>query len=82
MTTRERIVEAANRKPAYGDAPGGFVNTDGDWCATRTPEEFKAFLENNFGFEVTDCRSTAGSAAVATTACGLRIAWNGYCRKL
>lgn len=75
MTTKEQIINAAS-KP-YGE----FVNTDGKWCMTRTPEQFKAFLENTFGFEVVECKSTNNSTAVAITADGLSIAWNGYCRK-
>lgn len=76
MTTKEKIINAASKE--YG----GFVNTDGAWCMTRTPEQFKAFLENTFGFEVTECKSANNSMAVAITNDGLTIAWNGYCKKI
>ena len=82
MTTKEQITEAANHKSIYSDHPGSFVYTDGEWCMTRNPAEFKAFLERRFGFSVIECKSTKYSTAVATTACGLEIAWNGFCRKL
>lgn len=74
MTTKEKVTEAANR------AHGGFVNTDGDWCMTRTPSEFRGFLAK-LGFEVTECKETAESTAIAITAEGYKIAWNGYCRR-
>lgn len=75
-TTKEKIIERANEN--YG----GFVNTNGAWCLTRTPEQFKEMLEHFFGFEVIECKSTDGSSAIATTKCGLQIAWNGHCIKL
>lgn len=75
MTTKEKIINAASKEH------GGFVNTDGAWCMIRTPEQFKVFLENTFGFEVIECNSANNSTAVAITADGLEIAWNGYCRK-
>lgn len=81
MTTKEKIIEAANRKSPYSGCTGGFVNTDGEWCMTRTPEQFREFLERVFGFMVTECKATCGSTAIATTACGLQIAWNGFCCK-
>ena len=74
MTTKQTIMDIAKRS-SYG----GFVDTDGRWCLTRNAEEFKAFLEEAFGFIVVDCRPTAGSAAVATTNEGYCIAWNGHC---
>lgn len=76
MTTKEKIVEAASK------AHGEFVNTDGAWCMANTPEQFKAFLEKTFGFEVLDCKATTYSTAIATTACGLSIAWNGHCSRV
>lgn len=76
MTTRQKIIEAATR-----DQFGHFVNTDGKWCMTRNPEEFKAFLEDEFGFEVVECKEAPGSTAIAVTADGYVIAWNGYCGK-
>ena len=75
MTTREDIIRAAEME--YG----GFVNTDGEWCMTRNAEEFKRFLEETFGFEVIVCKEIGGCTAYARTACGLNIAWNGYCRR-
>ena len=76
MTTKEKIINTASKEH------GGFVNTDGAWCMTRTPAQFKAFLENAFGFEVTECKTEKNSTAVAITADGLQIAWNGYCKKI
>lgn len=76
MTTKEKIIEAASK--AYG----GFVNIDGAWRMTETPGQFKTFLENTFGFEVIECKATTYCTAIATTACGLSIAWNGYCSRL
>lgn len=82
MTTKEKIIEAANRKSLYSDYTGDFVYTDGAWCMTRTPGQFKEFLEKAFGFEVIECKATTYSTAIATTACGLRIAWNGFCSRV
>lgn len=76
MTTKQKIIEAATRREY-----GGFVNTDGEWCMTRSPKEFKEFLEKEFGFEVVECKEMAGSTAVATTSDGYVIAWNGHCGK-
>ena len=76
MTTKQKIIEAATRREY-----GGFVNTDGEWCMTRSPKEFKEFLEKKFDFEVVECKEMAGSTAVATTSDGYVIAWNGYCSK-
>lgn len=70
-TTKEKIIDKAKL--------GGFVNTDGAWCSTTNTEDFKEMLEYFFGFEITSCKETAYSTAVATTKCGLSIAWNGYC---
>lgn len=68
MTTKQRIIEAATRREH-----GGFVNTDGKWCMTRSPEEFKVFLEKEFGFEVVECKAMAGSTAVATHLMDIRL---------
>lgn len=81
MTTKEKIIEAANRKSPYWDRTGGFANTDGEWCMTSTPEQFKEFLEGA-GFVVIECRAAGGATAIATTACGLQIAWNGFCHRV
>lgn len=75
MTTREQIIAAANRG-------GAFVNTDGEWCATRTPAEFAEFLEREYGFDVVECHATGNSTAIAVTACGMQIVWNGFCRRV
>lgn len=76
MTTKGKIINTASKEH------GGFVDTDGAWCMTSSPEQFKTFLENTFGFEVLECKSTNYSTAVAFTADGLQIAWNGYCKQL
>ena len=73
-TTKEEIIKKAN-----GSTHGGFVNVDGAWCATRNAEEFKEMLEHFFGFEISSCKETSYSTAVAITKCGLAIAWNGNC---
>lgn len=74
-TTKEEIIEKANN----GGMRGGFVNTDGAWCATENAEEFKEMLEHFFGFEIALCKETKYSTAVAITKCGLKIAWDGNC---
>lgn len=79
MTTKEKIYEAANRKNYYG-VSGGYVNTDGAWSLIRTPEQFKKFLEDEFGFDIIRCNQWKGSTAVALTSSGLEISWNGFCR--
>ncbi|MDR0947897.1 MAG: hypothetical protein LBM69_00085 [Lachnospiraceae bacterium] len=79
MTLREEMIEAAERKK--GNHTGSFVRTDGQWCMTRTPEEFKQFIEKQ-GFEVIDCKRTRESNAIAITKDGYRFAWNGHCTKL
>lgn len=76
MTTKEKIIAAASKQ--YG----GFVDTAGAWCMASTPEQFRAFLENQFGFEIIECKATKYSTAVAITADGLSIAWNGHCSHL
>ena len=81
MTTKEQIIEAANRKSIFGGI-GGYVNIDGEWCSTRTPAQFKKFLEETYGFTIISCKETNYSTAIAQTACGLEIAWNGHCRKI
>lgn len=79
MITKEDIIAVANKKSQYSNVHGGFVNTDGEWSMARTPEQFKSFLEKTFGFEVIECKATDYSMAIATTACGLCIAWDGFC---
>lgn len=78
MTTREKVIEAANYiSPIFGRI-GAFVNTDGKWCESNNPEKFKAYLES-IGFEVTNCFSTSFSSAIAETSDGYRISYNGNC---
>lgn len=79
MTTKEEIIAAANRKALHPDFPGDYVVPDDEWIMARTPEQFKAFLEKTYGFEVVECKATSYSPAIATTACGLSIARNGFC---
>ena len=73
-TKKEKIIEVANRDC------GGFVNTDGAWCMTRTPQEFAEMLEHFFGFQIESCVERNGCSALATTKDGYLIAWNGYCK--
>ena len=80
-TTKEEIISTAN-KIGYGGFTGGYVRIDGAWGMTDNPKEFKEMLEHFFGFEVIECRETMYSTAVATTKCGLRIAWNGHCKAI
>ena len=77
MVTKKSVISAASESPY-----GGFVNTDGEWCMTRTPDQFKRFLEERLGFIVTKCQSTNSSTAIATTVEGIQIFWNGFCKKL
>lgn len=76
MTTKEKIISTTSKEH------GGFVNTDGAWCMTRTPAQFAAYLERMYGFEIIDCKSDKGSTAIAITSDGLMIAWNGYCKRI
>lgn len=75
-TTKEKIIESAKREH------GGFICTDGAWCMTRTPKEFKEMLEYFFGFQIESCVERNGCSALATTKDGYLIAWNGYCKKV
>lgn len=79
MATKDQVIAAANRKSYCGT--GGYVNTDGEWCTCTTPEKFRGFLER-LGFEVTHCYSTSFSTAIAETADGYKIAYNGHCKKM
>ena len=69
-TTKEEIIEKANK----GGMHGGFVNTDGAWCATENAEEFKEMLERRTGLEVHlwDERLTTVAADKAMIEAGLR----------
>lgn len=74
MTNKEMVIATANER--YG----GFVNTDGEWSMASNPTAFKKMLEG-LGFTVVECKETSNSTAVATTADGYRITWNGYCTR-
>ena len=78
--TRKEIIEKANEKFKFSNYRGGFVCTDGAWCCTSNPKEFKEMLEYFFDFEIIECKETKSCTALATTKCGLQIAWNGYVR--
>lgn len=82
MTTKQNIMDAAVRKTFVPGFTGDFVNTDGKWCLCRTPEEFKTFLESEFGFKVVRCYETETATAIAETEDGYKIAYNGYCTTL
>lgn len=73
MTLRKEMIEIAN--------VGGFICTDGEWCASRGTKEFKGFIERQ-GFEVESCVETATCSALATTKDGCQFAYNGFCRNL
>lgn len=73
MTKREEVIKTA--------ANGGFVNTDGAWCMASNPAKFRAYLEH-IGFEVVECKETRNSTAIAITADGIRICYNGYCSNI
>lgn len=78
MLTKEKIIQAAKAvSPMFGRR-GSFVSTDGEWCRCLTPEKFKAYLER-MGFEVVKCYATSFSNAIAETADGYKIAYNGHC---
>lgn len=77
--TKDKIIKAAEAvSPMFGRR-GSFVNTDGEWCSCKTPAMFKAYLEG-LGFEVVKCYATNFSSAIAETADGYQIAYNGHCR--
>lgn len=76
--TKQKVIEAANKENKFFSGRGSYVNTDGEWCSTRTPKEFKTYLEK-LGFEVLTCIETPYSKAIATTKEGISIAWNGFC---
>ena len=76
---RERMIKKAEYR--NGLSTGGYVCTDGKWCMTRTPEEFKALIEE-LGFKVKECKGTSFSTAIAVTEDGYLFAWNGYCGKM
>lgn len=81
MLTKEKIIAAAEEvSPRFGKV-GGFVSLDADWCASNTPKKFKAYLER-FGFVVTACYATDFSTAIAETADGYKLAYNGHCSLL
>ena len=81
MLTKEKIIQTAEAvSPMFGRG-GGFVNTDGEWCSCTTPAKFKAYLER-LGFEVVKCYATDFSTAIAETADGYQLAYNGHCRKI
>ena len=81
MTTKDQIIAAANRVNKTYGIKGDYVDTDGAWCRTSNPAEFKQFLEETYGFVITKCAATDHCTALAVTDCGLEIAWNGFCRK-
>lgn len=75
---KETIIKVANYvSPIYGKI-GSFVNTDGNWILSNTPEKFRAYLEN-MGFNVINCYETRFSTAIAETIDGYVIAYNGNC---
>lgn len=79
MTTRDKMIDTANKTSEYDKTfHGGFINTDGDWCACGTPKEFKKHIES-YGFEVVSCKATATSTAIAITKDGFSFARNGFC---
>ena len=75
---KQKFYEAANSSEY-----GGFVrgSSEGEWVLASNPKAFKSYLEN-IGFEVVKCEETAYSTAIAETACGLRIAYNGHCSNI
>lgn len=79
MTLREKMIKTAEQK--CKNYVGGYICTDGEWCSTNTPEEFKAFIEK-CGFEVLNCKSTENSTAIAITRDGYKFVWNGWCERI
>lgn len=73
---KREIIKAANES-MYG-MYGNFVDRDSKWISAETPEKFKSYLES-IGFEVTNCYATNESKAIAETADGYIIAYNGFC---
>lgn len=81
MLTKEKIIKTAESvSPMFGRV-GGFINTDGEWCRSTTPEKFKAYLES-LGFTVVKCYATSYSSAIAETIDGYKLAYNGHCGKI
>ena len=76
MTKYEDIVAAAGK-----GFFGGFVSTDGDWCATRTPVEFKAYFEAIVpeNVYVVEFGSKSYSTAYVKLDNGIVCMWNGRC---
>lgn len=80
-TMKLHIITAANeRSPVYPWTRGAFIKHRRplEWLQADSPRRFKAYLEG-LGFTVTRCEATPVSTAVAWTAEGIRISFNGYC---
>lgn len=79
MLTKEKIIQAAEAVSLLYGRIGSFVCTDGEWSSCSNPAKFKEYLER-MGFEVVKCYATSFSSAIAETADGYQIAYNGHCR--
>jgi hypothetical protein len=75
--TKEDIIEIAKDNNGLG----GYVNTDGAWCDTRTPRELAEIIES-LGFVVVSAIDTPTCTARITTADGYVMSWNGFVRKI
>ena len=73
--TKQNIIGIATQ--TRGQIRGGYVDTDGEWCLTRSPEGLAALL-SSLGFTVTKAYKTAYSTAIVETEEGIRAAWNGW----
>ena len=58
---------------------GSYVNTDGDWCMTRTPEELRDYLTPIVPYSVVEIGKTNTCTAFVVFENGLKATWNGYC---
>ena len=79
VMTKEKIIEAANKKTYWGT--GSYVNTDGEWAVCNRPEKLKAYIES-LGFEVVKVYSTYNSSAIVETKDGYKMFYNGYVTKI
>jgi hypothetical protein len=80
---KAEIIRTANQTNSLG----GYINTDGKWCATRTPDEL-ATLINSLGFVVIsakvthNCTTQVIAADIVGELRGVYVmSWNGFVRQ-
>ena len=72
--TYSEILDAATRSKY-----GGYVNTDGDWCLTRSPEEFSIYLSKIVPFDIILFGCTCNCSAFVVFSNNLKCYFNGFC---